>query len=391
MNSFHFLKQKEKNKPNGKIFKLDSVEEVAKFIIKNNYSVGFYNPPQRSELNWRNTNVLILDIDDVQPNNKSIEDISSQLKSFVHIVAPTKSHQIPKGTDNHINDRYRILLFLDRYIYDISEYKVLINEICRKFDIKTDSISKDPTHFFYSSLNVFSTNSKGNFLKVDDYLLNALPLADENKNEVIRKSEFKYKESDLLIPTELATWIFEINSKPVKIKRERFIRILMSQKDFVSYDSETGEIIGHGRNIIPQVFLSEYLKIETKTLRRWINNLVERKQLELVGVDYGKGWKCKEYKAMNDLENAVIATYYKNEIQSVNKYLPTTINDGEWEKELIKAAWHFVKNETPDNFYNWANSLPTLNEKRDRKFKVERAWKSAKKRLALLIYTKIDT
>jgi hypothetical protein len=377
MHIYYFLSQTSLKRPRGKIVEFIDITQVAEFIISKSYSAGLYDPAKRISKNWKMTNVVILDIDDDQPNNKNINDVSTQLKDYAHILAPTKSHKIPKGINQKVCDRYRVILFLNKSISKLNDYKIVINNVNDLFSLKSDKISISATHFFFPSTVIYSLNPSGQLLDLDKLL----PPEIEVKSKKIKK-DFVYRISDRPIPLKLLAWTDKVNSKTTKVKRQMFIRLLMEQKDFVRSDI-SGEMIGIGRCIIHQEGVAKHINVETKTLRKWIQELIVLGQLRYYSEDYGKGWKCKDYRALDALAEAIIDTY-KSKSYDITKFasLPDTIEDGKWEETLISAVWSFANDPTSDRFFGWVESLPTFTDKPERKNKMIRAWNSMKKRLA---------
>src|SRR5665647_165961 len=174
MTQYYFLQQKDVNKPNGKIKIFKTVRQISEFITSNNYSSGFYNPPKRAEMMWKKSNVLIIDIDEPQLNGKTMKEVSGQLSSYIHIVAPTKSYNIIKGANGFMCERYRILLFLSSETRCLLDYKNVVAHVCKKFELKADKMASDATHFFYASTSIYSIQENGISIDVNNF---------ETKNE----------------------------------------------------------------------------------------------------------------------------------------------------------------------------------------------------------------
>ncbi len=369
--NYFFLKQKDHKTPKGKLIILKSIEEIPNFIITNNYSGGYYFIEQRHSAIWGKTNMLILDIDEFQPNNKTISDVSKQLKSYTHIISPTKSHLKLKGRHNFevCCCRYRLFLFLNDYICDLNAYKDLMRVCAEKLNLKPDKRALDATHFFYKSTHIHSVNTNG-------LLLDPHKLLEEKKKEAIETiintkiNSFQYQKSNEPIPDILVKWIQESQSEEFMTKKESFLRILMAQYGLLH------------RNELPQQFLADQIRVTRKTIRRWILELIKLRQLDYFSHYYYKG-RAKQYRAFNELESSIFESKCKFlSKEKPTQKLPTSIKDGYWEEELIKAAWKFCNDSNSSRFYNWASSLPNFKGKPERERKVFRAWESVQKKKA---------
>jgi hypothetical protein len=154
----YFLAQPDETHAKGKKVNLD-FSEIIYLIINFNYSAGLFKRNFRSNKSFVNTDIIIFDIDDEQPNNKSILDVSNQLKSYKHILSTTKSHQISKN--GIVCDRYRILFFLDQHINSVASYKATVHKIEQLFNLKTDPKTNSPARFYFMSAKIISSNENG--------------------------------------------------------------------------------------------------------------------------------------------------------------------------------------------------------------------------------------
>jgi hypothetical protein len=378
---YFFLEQKDHSFPTGKIKILYTVNDVSTFITKSHYSTGFFNPTYRSHFHWSKTNILILDIDD--PQELSMKQVHQKLIKVCHIIAPTKSHLIIKGS-RPACERYRLLIFLDDYIYDLAIYKNLIIAISEVLKLKIDLKAIDATHFFYCSTSIAyssDTDKKFSINKLINRYNKNHPQINKISDEEERK--FEYQKSPIDIPKKLQEIIDQQSTKPMKRKCEEFIRILMAQHNLVSIDSATQFKVGLGRNPIPREHFAKTVNVDVKTMRKWMRLLIDLGQLEITDPSYGKGYKALDYRARGALKAAIIESYhlYLSNKQHVEN-LPTQILDGHWDNEIMKAVWHFCKDETSDQFLSWVQSMNGFFDKPDRKLKPQRAWDSMKKYMA---------
>lgn len=352
----YFLKQKDEKKASGKRLLLSFIE-ILNLIIHFNYSAGFFRRNFRSNNYFKKTDIIIFDIDEEQPHNKSISDVTNQLKDYKHILATTKSHQISKN--DITNDRYRILFFLDQEIDNANTYKLTVKKIEELFDLKTDPKTNSPARFYFKSVEIISYNQHGQAIK-PVFINKADALS-------IEKPLFEYEISCSTIPDQLIQWINKDNKENVALKKEKFIRILMAQNSLLK------------RTFLSQVFLAKATGIDTKTLRKYFNDLISMNLLIVMDEWYCTG-RSRQYRALNALRAAIQQSLHEYNIELV---LPVKIDDGEWHDEIIKAAWKFSKDKSADRFIKWAETLPNYFDKSDRQSKPLEAWNSVQKRIKL--------
>jgi hypothetical protein len=367
------LIQKDYNRPSGKVVRVESFQKLCELIITQNYTSGFINPPRRSLHNWRKTNILVLDIDEKQ--DFSMKELSSKLKNICHIIAPTKSNMIKKS-DKEACERYRLLLITSEYIKNAEDYKEIAIKFAEKYELKIDHKAIDACHFFYASKNCEHINEVSTYLNPLDYL----SAKKEIDDKCSKKWDGKYHLSSHDIPEELNSLINIQKTKPMRGKFETFIRLLMAQHNLVRTDPDTKIVIGVGRNELPQEYISNFLGVDRKTLRKWMKNLIENNYLEIANEFYGKGQKAREYRALGPLKKVIIKSYFEYvSVEGKSDDLPSHIEDGEWDKVLFIHVWKFQYDDGPERYYRWAKNLPTYNDKPEREHDVEWAWKSMKK------------
>lgn len=370
MNKYFLLLQKNEKKPSGKILVSDNFREISEKIIVDCYSVGFYNPPKRTKYFWRKSNILAFDIDDEQPT--TMKNLQEKLKDIKYIIAPSKSHRKIKGNKGPC-DRYRLLVFLDEYIWDYQSYKKYAQKFAENFEFIPDKRSMDATHLFFPSQYVEKVNDIGKLFNIE-----CLGKQDESV-EVENEKEFEYILSKSEISPKLQEIINSKSTKPMRAKSEKFIRMLLAQTNLVGKDPNIDEFIGQGRNILPQVTIAKFIGVDAKTLRKWIYELIENELLFDFDPDYKGGASAKYYKALGELKENIIKSYYESVGEVEDLPLPTKIEEGEWNDVLFRMAFRFKSYNNPEEYYKWAKSVKGFSDKPERKIQMENSWKNMKK------------
>lgn len=371
---FPFLKQINHSVPKGKSVEILDLDNVSSFITNNNYSGGVFEGHQRSLRNWKKTKVIILDIDEQQ--NRNMRQVHESLKQFNHLIAPTENNMISKNGEKPC-ERYRLLIFLDDYLYSSSIYKEIVRNLSRRLEINNDIRAEDASHYFKKSKHTEYLVDDADFFKIRDLVDEVIYKANKIDNDWWEG----YKLSLNDIPLKLKEIISKQRNSESRGKFEEFVRMLMAQHNLVWIVKETREPIGEGKIPINQVFFASQLRIDVRVFRKWLNILIDEKQLRIYSSDYGKGWTSRLYTAINDLREGVIESY--RSINKINpKYtLPDHIDDGDWDRELFNAAHYFKTDTTPERFFKWARSLPNFNDKSDREHHLQHKWNSVKKYL----------
>lgn len=372
MITFSFLTQSDVNTPKGISVHIDSVEKTGKFITSNNYSGGIYDFDTRSRTNWKKSNILIIDID--EPQNTSMAYISESLASYLHIIAPTKSHLKPKGS-NPPCERYRLILFLDDYIYSPETYVAVIKLISKKYSLKIDLRAIDVSHFFWKSEYVKYINQTGERLSVSSLLSEIINSNNKNLASIWNG----YALSKIEIPKKLKDLIQTQKTAALRNKFEEFIRILMAQHNLVRSGESPDDYIGEGKIPISQVHFAKVLRVDVRTFRKWLNLLLESNQLRLYSSYYGKGWTSRKYVAQNELKQAIIKSYVGLNRIFKEDQLPSYIEDGDYDRVLFWAAKVFQNDSSPERYFNWARSLPGFKDKPDREHHIHHKWNCVKK------------
>lgn len=84
--------------------------------------------------------LVVLDIDE----GVSMTQAQVLLKDFTYYMYPTKSHRKPKGPNNHVCDRFRIVLPLSHRFDSTEEYREFLDNIYAWLPFDVDTATKDP-------------------------------------------------------------------------------------------------------------------------------------------------------------------------------------------------------------------------------------------------------
>jgi hypothetical protein len=140
------------------------MEYLERAITKHCWSPIIIKGGHRLEKNFLGSHICALDFDaPYTPLDCAIEEF----KDFSHIIATTKSHQKPKN--GVVCDRYRVVLWWERLITDLAEYKFNLSKQIDNY--YSDKACKDGARFFFPCVDIVSSNGNGKLVPVD-----ALPL-----------------------------------------------------------------------------------------------------------------------------------------------------------------------------------------------------------------------
>ena len=162
-----------------------------------------------------------------------------------------------------------------------------------------------------------------------------------------------------------------------------------AQKEFLRILLATPELIDDNGFCLSQLQLCENInrrhKISRPTITGWIKKLVKDGWLKCINqkfVPEGDTRHAKRYVADNELHDAI-------DLNTRSRYkLPSEIEDGTWNKEIYRAACHFVRanksddTESDDNdckkyFWDWFYSVPgclNKNRRSEAEYQLQRAF-----------------
>jgi hypothetical protein len=136
------------------------MEYLERAITKHCWSPILLRGGNRLEKNFLGSYICALDFDaPYTPLACAIEEF----KDFSHIIATTKSHQKPKN--GVVCDRYRVVLWWERLITDLAEYKY---NLAKQIDnYYSDKACSDGARFFFPCVDIISSNGNGKLVPVD--------------------------------------------------------------------------------------------------------------------------------------------------------------------------------------------------------------------------------
>jgi len=141
--------------------RVNEIEDLAMIITHYNYSMGTFRNGDRKNKSFISAEGIALDFD----GGLTLNEAKLRFASYKHIIAPTRSHQKEKG--GKIQDRFRVILFLDKPIRDEGVYRATVNELLRT-NPEADQACKEPARMFYPSTGIASFSAKGKTIsKVD--------------------------------------------------------------------------------------------------------------------------------------------------------------------------------------------------------------------------------
>lgn len=142
-------------------------------IINHPWSPIITKEPYLIEENYKECTYLVLDIDN-SPDQKQLrlDESLALFAPFKHVIATTKNHQVEKvtkgGKVKPATDRYRVILFFDKPVTDLSHYKNLWNFYVEYLGLReiVDPL-KDGARFYYPSKEIISKKLEGLDLKTE--------------------------------------------------------------------------------------------------------------------------------------------------------------------------------------------------------------------------------
>ena len=132
----------------------ETLEDVKEIIMDDvSWSPVIFNDNQRQQKNFREANLIVLDIDD----GLSLENCIESVKHFSHIIGTTKSHQ--KEKNGKVCDRYRVILATTAPCHSLLDYKVTIKYYTNL--LGADRAATDGARYFFKCNDIVSFNEYG--------------------------------------------------------------------------------------------------------------------------------------------------------------------------------------------------------------------------------------
>lgn len=136
-------------------FKQKSLQEVADFTLKYDWSPFTFKDGYRHGTSWASCDVMVLDIDNDEAETCTIEQAKELFKEYNYLIVTTKSHQILKNKKTV--DRFRVILPLSETILDKDIYKNTWYYLSNKYRF-IDTQCKDFARFYYRSKEFVEIN-----------------------------------------------------------------------------------------------------------------------------------------------------------------------------------------------------------------------------------------
>ena len=136
------------------------MEYIERAITKHCWSPIIIKGGHRLEKNFLGSYICALDFD---APYTPLDCAIAEFKDYSHIIATTKSHQ--KQKNGVVCDRYRVVLWWERLITDLAEYKF---NLAKQIDnYYSDKACKDGARFFFPCVDIVSSNGNGKLVKVE--------------------------------------------------------------------------------------------------------------------------------------------------------------------------------------------------------------------------------
>ena len=183
----------------------------------------------------------------------------------------------------------------------------------------------------------------------------------------LREGHFESKRE---LSEKLVEWVKDHPHKKNWWKREKFVRILVAQKELA------------WRLRISQEFFGKQIGVKRDTVRVWINDFIEKGWLvHLDDFSFGENAGPKVYKAQNEILDQMLFEFNvkkRKDLRNIRHLyqLPNQIDDGCWYQDLFKYSFNFATDKTPDRFLDWVKTLPNWDKKPNRIKMALSAWKS---------------
>lgn len=141
---------------------LDSIEKLAEVMIAQgqSYSPGIFSESYRDRDHWIACDVLVFDVDNKDKDNYlSLDECKEKLRDYIHVIAPTRSHQTDK--DNYV-DKFRVAIPLTESIIDKDVYTTTwISYSNTLLGKASDPSCKNHSRMYFPSKSIFSINKAG--------------------------------------------------------------------------------------------------------------------------------------------------------------------------------------------------------------------------------------
>jgi len=139
---------------------LTDPERLAKCVTQYIYSPCVWSEGIRRKSNFKYARWAMLDFDDGELSLSEALDI---WQDVIHVIATTKSHQMPKGDQGPV-DRFRVCLLFNQVIDCAKTYEYNVKKLVDKYG--ADKACVDAARFFFPSKEVVSVYKPDAYIEV---------------------------------------------------------------------------------------------------------------------------------------------------------------------------------------------------------------------------------
>jgi hypothetical protein len=141
-------------------FTCEKLEDIAKAIMAWTWSPCVWKEGIRLEDGFVYAQFCALDYDD---GELTLEQAKKKYCDMTHIIGTTRSHQKPKGKEQKICDRFRVLLKFEEEITDVKIYRATMQAMLTSSLESADKKCLDGARFFWACNNIVSINAEGDY------------------------------------------------------------------------------------------------------------------------------------------------------------------------------------------------------------------------------------
>lgn len=254
-----------KYEPQGFVRKQGNFMNIHKIINSDcRYSAGsFLNEYINDENYLKEQNLFIVDIDD----SLTIEDAKNLFSGMTYLITTTKSHQKPKGNDDLICDRFRIILpTISKFHLEPEIYSQMYMNVLGALGVEeADRKCRNPSRWYYGNPEGEHWYNEGDLLDIRPFIPDTSQ--NESTSEALNKYENSEKHGDTDQRTDGAVRWF-LSSTAEGNRNDNMFRLCMLLKEHIAND--IWESIARNANVCLRNPLSdqEMKTIITSVLRR---------------------------------------------------------------------------------------------------------------------------
>lgn len=288
-----------------------SLEDLSTIICNFKWSHIIWENENRNEKSFKATNMVVLDID----NNLSLNDALEMFGKYKHIITTTKNHQ--QNKNGNICDRFRIVLFLEKQITNIFEYKNTMKSISIQYPF-IDKACVDGARFWFPSNKIISIKHEG-------VLLNTFDVPVGSRHDSMLKIAGKMKRNN-----EDINNVYIINNKLSNPLPEKEIDGIVK---YISEKSWVNDLLKNHNNKITNQYCNLVTIVENDELFSRLSYNEREQEIylndEIVNISNIRYHLSKNYAEFktNDIKDALYQIASKNSFCPIQKY----INNLKWD------------------------------------------------------------